>query len=338
MSPSSGNCSWKSVLSVGYVGRRGLHLQRESDINQPTIATVAGKSWRQHQRSTALSRLRLHSPDRQRRQFALQLAAGSLEPPLHWRVCSFGVSYTLSKSMTMAPTSATSFPNTYDTRNLWGHPSSMRATCLSSTTSTICPSSTDKSSLDRQSCSADGRSAASPNSRPACRAASPAANDYAGVGLDSNFGCGVNGQFWNVNGDPKIIGTFGPKRPMVRYHQSRRFANLYNAHAWHVQHPARPQSHLSTRLSRTGTSASSRHSPSTNGSASSSAPKPSTSSTTRTGAAAAAAAVRRTSASTRQPGHLWQGPDEGRRRRRRRAQPPAVAPLLLLTSPALRKM
>jgi len=35
-------------------------------------------------------------------------------------------------------------------------------------------------------------------------------NDYAGVGLDSNFGCGVNGQYWVVNGDPKIIGTFGP--------------------------------------------------------------------------------------------------------------------------------
>jgi len=30
------------------------------------------------------------------------------------------------------------------------------------------------------------------------------------VGLDSNFGCGVNGQYWVVNGDPKIIGTFGP--------------------------------------------------------------------------------------------------------------------------------
>jgi hypothetical protein len=34
--------------------------------------------------------------------------------------------------------------------------------------------------------------------------------DYAGVGLDSNFGCGKNGQYWAVNGDPKIIGTFGP--------------------------------------------------------------------------------------------------------------------------------
>ena len=28
------------MVAVGYVGRRGLHLQRESDINQPTIATV----------------------------------------------------------------------------------------------------------------------------------------------------------------------------------------------------------------------------------------------------------------------------------------------------------
>src|SRR5712671_3690276 len=31
---------WKSLLSVGYVGRRGLHLQREADINQPTTAVV----------------------------------------------------------------------------------------------------------------------------------------------------------------------------------------------------------------------------------------------------------------------------------------------------------
>ncbi len=29
-----------SVLSIAYVGRRGLHQQRESDINQPTIAVV----------------------------------------------------------------------------------------------------------------------------------------------------------------------------------------------------------------------------------------------------------------------------------------------------------
>src|SRR5205807_7914373 len=31
---------WKSLLSVGYVARRGVHLQRESDINQPTTAVV----------------------------------------------------------------------------------------------------------------------------------------------------------------------------------------------------------------------------------------------------------------------------------------------------------
>src|SRR2546427_10085653 len=34
--------------------------------------------------------------------------------------------------------------------------------------------------------------------------------DYAGVGQDANWGCGGNGQFWVVNGDPKVIGTFGP--------------------------------------------------------------------------------------------------------------------------------
>jgi len=32
---------WKSIVSAAYVGRRGLHLQREADINQPTTAVVA---------------------------------------------------------------------------------------------------------------------------------------------------------------------------------------------------------------------------------------------------------------------------------------------------------
>ena len=31
---------WKSTGSIGYVGRRGLHLPREVDINQPTLAMV----------------------------------------------------------------------------------------------------------------------------------------------------------------------------------------------------------------------------------------------------------------------------------------------------------
>src|SRR5205823_13433839 len=31
----------KSLVSVGYVARRGVHLQRETDINQPTTAVVA---------------------------------------------------------------------------------------------------------------------------------------------------------------------------------------------------------------------------------------------------------------------------------------------------------
>src|SRR6266576_4785404 len=32
---------WKTLLSVAYVARRGVHLQRESDINQPTTAVAA---------------------------------------------------------------------------------------------------------------------------------------------------------------------------------------------------------------------------------------------------------------------------------------------------------
>jgi hypothetical protein len=41
-----------------------------------------------------------------------------------------------------------------------------------------------------------------------CSIAGP--NDYAGVGLDSNFGCGINGQYWVVNGHPNLVKSFGP--------------------------------------------------------------------------------------------------------------------------------
>jgi hypothetical protein len=41
--------------------------------------------------------------------------------------------------------------------------------------------------------------------------------DYAGAGLDTNLGCGnTQGQYWVVNGDPKVIGKFaagGSKDP-----------------------------------------------------------------------------------------------------------------------------
>jgi len=40
--------------------------------------------------------------------------------------------------------------------------------------------------------------------------AGPKGSGISGVGLDSNFGCGANGQYWVVNGNPRIIGTFGP--------------------------------------------------------------------------------------------------------------------------------
>jgi len=55
---------WKSLLSVGYVARRGLHLQREADINQPTTAVMAAHPGDNVNSPSALSRLRLHSGNR----------------------------------------------------------------------------------------------------------------------------------------------------------------------------------------------------------------------------------------------------------------------------------
>ena len=75
---------FKSILSVGYVGRRGLHQQREADINQPTVdAVLAARAANPTINLDAirpLQRLQLDPRDGQRRQLPLQRAAGGLEP------------------------------------------------------------------------------------------------------------------------------------------------------------------------------------------------------------------------------------------------------------------
>src|SRR5262249_45037074 len=110
---------WKSIVSIGYVGRRGLHLQREADINQPTLATVLANP------GVNLAALRPYKGFGSIRQTdniadskynALQIAwnrryTGGL---------LFGVSYTYSKTYDNGSTQRDIVPDTYDTRMLGG--------------------------------------------------------------------------------------------------------------------------------------------------------------------------------------------------------------------------
>ena len=199
---------WKSILSVGYVGRRGLHLQREADINQPTTETIAanpGVNINALRPFLGFGSIRQTDNVASSRYHSLQVAwnrrfTGGL---------MFGVSYTLSKSEDDGSNQRDVVPDTYDTSMLWG-PSEFDARHIVVINFLYAlPFFKDHTKLTGKLLGGWQISGIT-QFQTGLPCSIAAATDYAGVGLDSNFGCGVNGQYWVVNGHPKIIGTFGP--------------------------------------------------------------------------------------------------------------------------------
>ncbi|HYX00202.1 MAG TPA: carboxypeptidase regulatory-like domain-containing protein [Candidatus Elarobacter sp.] len=206
---------WKSLVSVGYVARRGVHLQREADINQPTTAVVAANpcllpgaanpckrdAFRPYQ---GFGSIRQTDNVANSMYNALQVAwnrrySGGLQ---------FGVSYTLSKSMDNGSNQRDVVPDTYDISMLWG-PSEFDARhILVFNYLYDLPFFKNHSTLGGKLLGGWQISGVTQfQTGLPCSVAGP--TDYTGVGLDSNFGCGQNGQYWVVSGTPKIIGTFG---------------------------------------------------------------------------------------------------------------------------------
>ena len=206
---------WKSVLSVAYVGVRGLHLQREANINQPTLATVLANP---DINTNALRPYKGFGSIRQTDNVASS-TYNSLQINWNRRFSSgllFGIAYTLSKSMDNGSNQRDVVPNTYDVSSLWG-PSEFDARhILTANFLYKLPFfSRQKGFAGQVLGNWEISSLLQFQTGTPCGVVG--ASDYAGVGLDSNFGCGVRGgQYWVVNGDPKIIGKFaanGSKDP-----------------------------------------------------------------------------------------------------------------------------
>lgn len=197
---------WKSVLEIGYVGRRGLHLPVVSDINQVTAGAL------QSNPGINVNALRPY------KGFAsilmLQSKVNSIYNGLQitWNRrfasgSSFGVSYTLSKSMDGGSNYSNIVPDTYNTSNLWG------------------PSEFDTRHMvvinyiyslplfkNRSTAAAKVLGGWRISGVAQFQTGSPcgvgSGNDYAGVGGLGSFGCGNAGQYWVRNGTPQILGQF----------------------------------------------------------------------------------------------------------------------------------
>jgi len=204
---------WKSLLSIGYVARRGLHLQREADINQPTTAVVAANPCLLAANPCKVDAFRPYKGFGSIRETdnVANSQYNSLQIAWNRRYSNgllFGVSYTLSKSMDNGSNQRDVVPDTYDASMLWG-PSEFDARhILVFNYLYDLPFFKNHSTVSGKLLGGWQISGVTQfQTGLPCGVAE--SHDYAGVGLDSNFGCGVNGQYWVVNGTPKIIGTFG---------------------------------------------------------------------------------------------------------------------------------
>jgi hypothetical protein len=204
---------WKSVVSVGYVGRRGLHLQRESDINQPTTATVLANP------GVNLDALRPYKGYNSIRETDNVASSRYDSFQLSWNrrfanSFMFGLAYTFAHSQDDGSAQRDVIPNTYDAHIMWGNSQYDVRHALIINYMYELPFFRNQSNLAGKLLGGWQVSGITQfQTGLACAAIRN--NDYAGVGQDGNLDGNSSapncigtssGQFFAIEGDPKIIG------------------------------------------------------------------------------------------------------------------------------------
>src|SRR5712691_1269402 len=223
---------WKSLLSVGYVARRGLHLQREANINQPPVSALTDPANFYIDPSTGQSKLKNIDALRPYKGYnsiretdnVANSMYNSLQIAWNRRFSGglmFGVSYTLSKTMDDGSNQRDIVPDAYYVRNLWG-PSDYDARHVMTINYLYeLPFFKNASTMGGKLLGGWQISGITQfQTGNPCGIAFN--NDYAGVGQDGSMDASTSGlpyggssncpggQYWVVNGDPKLMKTFGP--------------------------------------------------------------------------------------------------------------------------------
>ncbi len=195
---------WNTVLSVAYVGRRGLHAQREADINQPTIATVLANP------GVSLDALRPYKGYNSIRETDNIASSMYNSLQLSWnkrfsKGFAFGVAYTLSKSMDNGSAQRDIIPNTYYAGNLWGQSDFDARHVL--VINYIYELPFLKGHKDLAGKVLGGWQVSGITQfQTGTPCSVGVGTDYAGVGQDGSMSCG--GQFWTMNSTPSVTGGF----------------------------------------------------------------------------------------------------------------------------------
>lgn len=194
---------WKSVLTVGYVGRRGLHLQREANINQPTLDVAAANP------GVNLDAIRPYAGYNSVRETDNVASSMYNSLQISWNRrftngIQFGAAYTLAKSMDDGSGPRDIIPDTYDAHNLWGPSDYDNRNTLIANFLYELPIFRNKNTLAGKVLGGWQVSgiAQFQSGTPSSVAVG---NDYAGVGQDGSMSNG--GQFWVMSGNSSIVGN-----------------------------------------------------------------------------------------------------------------------------------
>jgi hypothetical protein len=195
-----------SVLSVAYVGHRGLHAWDVYDINQAPVGSLFNHP------GTNVAALTPYPGFAaiQQEQSNVNSTYNALQVTWSRRFVngfSFSASYTLSKSMDDSSNYRDIVPDTYNASNLWG-PSEYDSRHVAVITwSYELPIYKDHSKLSGKLLGGWLLSGLTQfQTGTPCGVGTN--NDYAGVGEYGSFGCGTEGQFWTMNGTPQVLGQF----------------------------------------------------------------------------------------------------------------------------------
>jgi hypothetical protein len=197
-------------FEAAYIGRRGLHAQRERNINQLLPGTLQANpnintDYLRPYKGFAI--LRTTNNDANSTYNALQL---------NWskrfaKGLGFGISYTLGSSSDDGSSQRDVIPNAYNAHNLWGPSSFDYRHVLIINYVYELPFFKDRSRLSGKLLG--GWQISGVTQAQTGRPVTIGANqDYAGVGdvanLDSNNDNLKNMQFWNINGKPTLLKQF----------------------------------------------------------------------------------------------------------------------------------
>jgi hypothetical protein len=191
---------FNTLVEIGYVGRRGLHGQRERNINQLPVGTLQANPGIN---ADFLRPYKGYGIIRSTNNEANSIYNG-LQISANRRFTNgflFGLAYTLSKSMDNGSAQRDVVPNAYDISNLWGPSDFDRRHVLVANIVYQLPFFTDKSTLAGKLLGGWTISAISQwqSGNPFSIATG---DDFAGVGP------GSGSQLWIVNGDPELDRKF----------------------------------------------------------------------------------------------------------------------------------